>query len=94
MTKAKVIAKGNKDQIEAEYIKLRIQSILDEFVLEDFLKEIEENNFKNEQEIKKMIEKEKNNSEDENVESFDGRVATVWLLFICIIALFFALSLT
>ena len=45
MTKAKVIAKGNKDQIEAEYIKLRIQSILDEFVLEDFLKEIEENNF-------------------------------------------------
>ena len=81
MTKAEVIAKGNKDQIKAEYIKLRIQSIQDEFVIEDFLKEIEENIYRSEQEIRKMMEEQKNKSEDE--ESFDsGAAVTFWFLLI------------
>ena len=32
-----------------------MQSILDEYVLEDFLREIENENFKNEQEIKEKL---------------------------------------
>ena len=64
-TKAKVIAKGNTEKIEAEYINLRVQSIKDEYVvIEDFLNEIEKIDFKNEQEFKKLIAKEKNKSED------------------------------
>ena len=54
MAKAVVISKGNKEQTEhilAEYIKLRIQSIQDEYVIEDFLKEIENEGF-----IKSQIE--------------------------------------
>ncbi len=61
MVKAKVISKGNKDQIESEYIKLRIQSIQDQFVISDFLRDIENENFINEQKIKELEEKNKNN---------------------------------
>ena len=54
MAKAVVISKGNKRIVEAEYMKLRVQSIQDEYVIEDFLKEIEKEEYINEQKINEM----------------------------------------
>ena len=87
MTKAKVNTNGNKDQIEAEYIKLRMQSILDEYVLEDFLREIENENFKNEQEIKEKLNIKKN-KDNEDDSSYDLKLALYAVLITLIAGLF------
>ena len=85
MTKAKVISKGNKDQTEAEYIKLRIQSIQDEYVIEEFLREIEKENYISEQNFNELIKKNSIKNKEKNIDDKDDVASELKVLFFFIV---------